>query len=188
MLTTQHRIVFVDTETTDIEPHRAVPWEIALVIRDPGMLDVEEVHLIHIDALRADPDALTVGRYYDRHPCAAAPINGHVCPLPPRYVTLAGVAEATAGAVMVGNNVSYDLTVLGRHLDRPAAAWHYQPIDIKPLAAGWLAARGVSWEGVYPSTSQIADILGVPRPEDTRHTALGDARWVRDVYDTIMVA
>lgn len=188
MLTTPQRIVFVDTETTDIEPDRAVPWEIALVIRDPGMLDVEEVHLIHIDALRADPDALTVGRYYDRHPCAAAPINGHVCPLPPRYVTLAGVAEATAGAVMVGNNVSYDLTVLGRHLDRPAAAWHYQPIDIKPLAAGWLAARGVSWEGVYPSTSQIADILGVPRPEDTRHTALGDARWVRDVYDTIMVA
>lgn len=103
MLTTPQRIVFVDTETTDIEPNRAVPWEIALVIRDPGMLDVEEVHLIHIDALRADPDALTVSRYYDRHPCAAAPINGHVCPLPPRYVTLAGVAEATAGAVMVGN-------------------------------------------------------------------------------------
>lgn len=27
-MTTPQRIVFVDTETTDIEPNRAVPWEI----------------------------------------------------------------------------------------------------------------------------------------------------------------
>ena len=100
-----------------------------------------------------------------------------------REVRVAGSPSAGGRAVLIPVTPE-----TGRHLDRPAAAWHYQPIDIKPLAAGWLAARGVSWEGVYPSTSQIADILGVPRPEDTRHTALGDARWVRDVYDTIMVA
>lgn len=104
--------------------------------------------------------------------------------------------------------------ILHRHgVERPP--WHYHLVDVEALAAGWLAGarRGyhdaadvhgppaeVMWagtqtwaamEGPAPAppwdSSELCDAVGVAEPSDEdRHTALGDARWARDVYDAVM--
>ena len=60
------RIVFVDIETTGLDPHRHDVWEIAAIVRDPGQLDVEHCWMIRPDLVASDPAALRISRYYQR--------------------------------------------------------------------------------------------------------------------------
>lgn len=62
-------VVFLDTETTGRDRFRR-PWEIAIIRRDRTderavTLFIEEADL---DLDHADPEALEVSKFYDRHP------------------------------------------------------------------------------------------------------------------------
>ncbi|MBH0244568.1 hypothetical protein I3W98_19500, partial [Streptomyces cavourensis] len=67
--------------------------------------------------------------------------------------------------------------------------WHYRTIDVATLAAGfmWAQEPELMAKDTKPISSRwLSRQVGVEPPgEDVAHTALGDARWARDVYDAI---
>ncbi len=181
-------IVFLDTETTGLHADRRV-WEIGMIRRDDDFTgDRERRFFVKNPGLAtAEPYALKIGGFYNRHPQYngrdADPNNA----LLDRYEAAKRVEEFTRDAIIVGINPLFDLEVLGkmmRSLDlRPA--WHYQPVDLPSVAIGWLAARGVHVDLPTRSEDLAAMCLVKPGPDEDRHTALGDARWTRDWWDAI---
>jgi hypothetical protein len=58
--------------------------------------------------------------------------------------------------------------------------WHYHLVDVEALAAGSL--------GIEPpwKSDDLAAALDITVAGEDRHTALGDARWARAIYDAVM--
>lgn len=186
------RLVFIDTETTSLRPDRRA-WEIGLYVRGVGF-DPERPRHFFIDADdldlgNADPFALKIGGFYDRHP--------EYGPSPAPLVDTFSEAEAlrevehlTRDAHLVGAVVNFDADVLGTRMRAHgiAPSWHYHLIDVEALAVGFLSATGAR-ELPIPlpwSSDDLTRELGIPPvPEEDRHTALGDARWARAIYDRV---
>lgn len=105
----------------------------------------------------------------------------------------------TLGAHLAGAVVSFDEKRLEKLLRANGVlpAWHYHLIDVENLAVGYLAARrpGMALIGEgYPDLSlpwdsdSLSLACGVKPPTDERHTAMGDARWAKALYDAIVGA
>lgn len=113
------------------------------------------------------------------------------------------VAVMLDGATIVGNNPRHDRDFLRSFLRNHEQAYtaSHRMIDIRPLAMGYVCAvfqhsavdevfDGEAVKYVLDWLDGNAEYLdwrafGVHQPEETRHTALGDARLVRDVFDAI---
>lgn len=188
-------LVFMDTETTGLSLDDDV-WDFAAIVR-ASTGDVEVQFFIEHDlekaaqlpeSFRADHD-----RRYDParaySPAAAA----------------VAIASLTKGAHIVGAVPNFDterLALLLRANDlRPA--WHYHLIDVETLAVGAMAGRWAQAHACSAETGMAvedgpfsiplpwnSDVLsaayGVTPPTGDRHTAIGDARWCRDLYDAVM--
>jgi DNA polymerase III epsilon subunit-like protein len=178
-----------------------------------GLGDVEHLYAVRPDLRVAESGALSIGRYYQRTRNLREPAElvdpgavnlAGVDPRSDRWrwsepeAAAAAVARITAGAVLVGSNVQFDARMLSRWLraNGQAPAWHYRPVDVGAIALGYLrgirdaAPAGSDLEQaarpdwLLPwSTDMLATVLGVSCPPEQRHTALGDARFVRDLYD-----
>jgi hypothetical protein len=115
------------------------------------------------------------------------------------------LARLLDGKHIVGAVPSFDAAFLSRFLHRlgQAATWHYHLIDVEALAIGHMAGRFTTLQrnaevlnttcqpGPYaPQLPWPSDVLtqamGVTIAEEDKHTALGDARWARDLYDAVM--
>jgi DNA polymerase III epsilon subunit-like protein len=164
-------VVYVDTETTGLDPDRNELWDIALI---DGATGAEyEFHPL-VDLSTADPNALRMTNYHRRvsedkwawtDPKRAA-----------RWTAL-----ITSGKHLVGAVPSFDAAFLERFLRKHgnAPAWHYHLIDIEALAAGYLGMRP-PWD-----SDEISERLGLGEPVG-KHTAIGDARWAREVYEKVL--
>lgn len=180
------KIVFLDIETTGLDPRRHQILEVAMIVRGTEFPDDKTINfsLPIIESL-ASPKALEVNRYHERrdqlrkdrlHPILAENV----------------LRDALAGAVVVGNNPQFDLRFIEQWFaantwraddaerDDGATPWHYHPVDLKALVAGRMGMGPPPW-----STSDIAREAGVPLPEGY-HSAAVDAAWNRDVYDAVM--
>ena len=201
------RLCFIDTETTSLRPDRRA-WEVGLIVREPGVADVEHQWFVHdsdLDLGNADVMSLRIGRFYDRHPQYAAdrtPIHG--VNIYSERVALTEIDQLTRGAHLVGAVVSFDADVLGQRMraNGICPSWHYHLIDVEALAVGCLAGRGWPldhWGDPEGETARMFDpralpwksddlsaALGVTVSEEDRHTALGDAKWCRDIFDAVM--
>jgi hypothetical protein len=74
--------------------------------------------------------------------------------------------------------------------------WHYHLIDVENLAVGYLWGQ----QKAYPvigrelrtplpwNSDDLSRSCGVIPPTDERHTAMGDARWAKALYDAIVGA
>lgn len=182
----ERRVVFIDTETTGLGMN-AEPWEIALIVRDAGF-DNDQVHhwMLPVDAAAADPKALTISGYHQRHPTE----SGHPGELADPATTASKVAQITHGALIVGVNPAYDMRVLevflGKHGLTPS--WDYRPYPIEAIAAGWLLAtaqhQGLTGPHARWNSHKLSRACGVEVPADeSRHTAVGDAQWARAWFD-----
>jgi len=161
--------VYIDTETSGLDPQRNEIWEIALVSDD----DEDAVWLLPVDLSRAEPDALRIGRFYERWSHTKTT---------PLVEAADAIARLTAGAHLVGVNPAFDAAFLSVFLraNGYCPAWEYHLVDVLALAAGKLAAEP-PWSSRVLSTA-----VGV-NPEDyDRHTALGDACWAKAIYEAVI--
>lgn len=184
------RIVFVDTETTSLRPDRRA-WEIGLIVRtDEG--DVEHQWFIETEDLdlgNAEPGSLRIGRFYERHPAMNGtndPWGNHTSF---ERFALAEVERLTRGAHLVGAVPNFDAEVLGARMRAHGIcpSWHYHLIDVEALAVGFIAgATALDMTRLPWESDWLHQQLGLePVPEADRHTALGDARWARAIYDAV---
>jgi DNA polymerase III epsilon subunit-like protein len=197
-------IAFVDTETTGLDPRRHDVWEIA-VIRRENAHDTEHLWQIRPTdgqlQFVADPEALKIGRYHERMAVPAGTI-AQALPTDTSGETYSlgflgvctEIAAALADTVMVGSNPAFDAAFLGRLLGVWPLPWHYRPVDIATLAAGYvwgcpavdLAAKTELPPRFPYSSRDLSRAVGVEPPgPDEAHTALADARWARDMYDAV---
>jgi hypothetical protein len=184
-------LVFLDTETTGLHASREA-WEVAMIRREGSGGSSSIRLLIDVDVSRADPFALRIGGFYERHPMGRRLANratdaDQVVNAPEAAVE---IAAWTHGAHIVGAVPSFDTETLARLLRRHkiAPAWHHHLIDVEALALGFLAARGETVALPWKS-DDLSRRCGVEPPgEDERHTAMGDARWVMRLYDAITEA
>lgn len=206
------RICFVDTETTGLRPEVHSLWEIGLIVRDDQNdkdNDREFLWQIYPRIDLADPNALRVSKFYDRFECFST--EGYVeakCmegpnPGPTANALVAlQVASLLDGAIVVGaipwfdagTNGFLELWLRGQ---RQNLTCHYHLVDVEALAYGvlWERFRQVSSEGKFPErcampsrlpldSNELTELLlGSRWPEKERHTALGDARWARAIFD-----
>jgi DNA polymerase III epsilon subunit-like protein len=207
------RIVFCDTETTSLRPDRRA-WEVGLIVRDPGCDDIEHrwfVRAEDLDLGNADVMSLRIGRFYERHPDATpvqkAGVPGAWEVTHPEAYVMTQVERLTRGAHLVGAVPNFDADVLSARMRANGSvslcpSWHYHLIDIEALAVGFLHGLnkhghssasciegycvdddelpGLPWK-----SDDLSAALGVKVSEEDRHTALGDARWARAVYDAV---
>lgn len=182
------RIVFLDMETTGLE-HDDEPWEIAAITRDYDSLGGGTEHHMFVqhDPRKAQklPEPFR-SDYLTRYDPATAV---------PRAAAAATLDELLGAAVIVGAVPGFDAGHAERLLAEAGLSpcWHYQLVDVEALAAGYLANSGgqfTSWHSLIPpwDSDVLSRAVGVEPPAqgEGRHTALGDVRWSRDVFDKIV--
>lgn len=189
-------LCFLDTETTGLSLTDDI-WEIGAIRRD---LDAEG---------KVQEQVLHLYLEHDPAKCRELPerfMVDHMARFPPmthggqwnEEVATRGhaavmVARFTKGAHIVGAVPNFDterIAKLIREHGRSSepAEWHYHLVDVETLAVGWLAAKGIPFPVPWRS-DDLSRLLGVEPPgEGERHTAMGDARWVMALYDSIMGA
>ena len=197
-------LVFIDTETTGTHPER-LPWEIAMIRREDGIDSRIVIQISDVDLSHAQPKGLEVGGFYKRHR-TYAPESEWKDGVMFYRENLAAVAveKWTRGAHLVGVNPAFDDQTLDAMLRRHnlIPAWHYHVIDVSAMGLGYLrgyadhARRYGPYDPTQPENTiappyksdQIAAACGVrPLPDHLRHTALGDATWAMEWYDTLML-
>ncbi|NRQ31349.1 hypothetical protein HII36_05780 [Nonomuraea sp. NN258] len=126
-----------------------------------------------------------------------------------KNATAAGIARTLApmldGATIVANNPSFDRKFLDKFLraNGQLLTAHHRMIDIRALLIGYVDGRLSAFDGKVEDAfepeavpyvqdwldgymdSPAWEIVGITQEPGTRHTALGDARLDRDVYDAV---
>lgn len=189
-------LVWADCETTKLGPGR-MPWEVALIRRPAGAdvrADITYLWMIDVrdlDLGNADPMALRIGGFYQRHPQMIPDGDARTGV---RTVTRLGemlyqVEKLTRGAVILGSNPSFDMELLDPLMRAYGIlpSWHYHPCDLPSMCEGWLRGRGMALPAKLKS-DELARAVGIEPDKYDRHTALGDCRLFRAVYEAIAVS
>ena len=185
-------IAFVDCETTHLDAEIGEAWEVAVIQREQDgnrLTDTEYCWQFAVDRAAADSEALRIGRFRERYlvdPSWGAAWTGPGPVIPcSRADAVNAIVALLRGTMLVGSNPGFDERHLRKLLGPGSAQWHYRPYDIVQLAA---AKLGVYAAGPLPWRAHVLSrAVGVEPPsEETAHTALGDARWARDVFDAVM--
>lgn len=177
-------LAFVDIETTGLDPDRHQIWEVAIILRGGDGLDRPRRWLLPVNVEWADPEALDIGGFHDRHPQGTRWSEGVTDSdyTMDMYRFAAEVCHLTYGAHLVGAVVSFDEERLRRLMQQChiAPLWHYHLVDVEALVAG-------KWSIQPPwDSSELSRLVHVDPDQFDRHTAMGDARWARAMYDAVM--
>ncbi len=179
-------VVFVDTETT--KRNRGYrPWEIAMIRRESSgeesaiTIFVDKADL---DLANAEPEALEIGGFSYRHPQKGARLEAGQA-LCTGDDAAALVQPWTDSAMLFAVNRHYDAVGPDGVLHRAGltSTWFYAPQSIDAIAYGF----ALKDDPRAPRSSEpLSKACGVdpPGPEE-RHTAMGDALWVRRWFDAL---
>ena len=207
----EYPIVCIDTETFGLRRNTQPIWEVAAIWPDGGQnlwqLDWshrgEQPELLQDILADAHPFALEMNGYLGRFGVDPKldDVSYRVC-TPFEFIiqfsTQLKVVESDFGAKahLAGAVVSFDEerirelcdahtnTPEGEDIDYP---WHYHLIDVESM----LLDRYATLEGKVPSIPykaiQLAEAFDIePTPDEERHTALEDARWVKRVLEALL--
>jgi hypothetical protein len=206
------KAVFLDTETTGLHPYKGHEvWEIgAIVADDHAVLDDVTPYLFRVypsDMALADPGAIAVNRFYERtaHLDPPDPNGDGIHPQGERWSAYGPLSRWVStmfeGALVIGNNPSFDLEMLEMFVIRNnnILAPFHRKVNVIDLALGrifeelrWLkhatsldhATRRTQLEATaqFPhSSTKVLKAAGCPDNEDP-HTALGDAWHVFEAF------
>lgn len=167
-------LLFLDSETTGLDPlfHEAIEWAAIRV----GPDDVEKETF----------EAKVKPSFPERFDAKAKEVNGYTeaewADAPDEYKTALRMAEICRGAILVGQNVSFDENFLTAFLKKHGLkpTWHYHKIDTMNLAWPGVKARLIA--GM--SLSNLCEWAGIE--QKTPHRAMADARAVQTVYNRLM--
>jgi DNA polymerase III alpha subunit (gram-positive type) len=154
-------LVFLDTETTGLDPDIHEVWEIAYSV-DYGTID--SAVLSHY-ASGADPKALAMNNYWSRCTNQLPDVDGLAWELDLR--------GALQGATIVASNPSFDTAMLRKRWG--CEPWHHRKVDIASFAMPIVGLKDGKPKGLY----DIAAALGIQAPD---HTASGDVFTLRECY------
>lgn len=184
-------VAFVDIETTGLHPFIHEIWEVGLILPDGREI---RWFLPPERLADADPMSLEVGHFHERHP------NGHRFEFGPdedftdRFLTdpmrfAPEFAKLTHGLHLAAASVSFDalrLDVLLRACNE-IPAWHYHLIDVEALVAGFLAGERSAFNPAPPwNSTDLSQAIGVEPGDFQRHTAIGDCRWAKALYERVI--
>lgn len=205
-------LCFVDSETTSLSAEDGLIWEWAGIRRSAETGEETTMLMqIEVDLGKADPFSLNIGKYYERfgengewepqdlyvddiHVATynEIPTKGEVVSDP--FTAAKLIADFTRGTHLVGNCISFDAERMERFLRawEQCPGWHYHIIDIEPIIVGYMRAlqkynedADVDLSLPYKS-SALSAYIGVSEPSDEeRHTAMGDAEWVKRQWDAV---
>lgn len=189
-------IVFLDTETTGTGPDDQ-PWEVAAIRRDPDGAETELHVFVEHDARRivTVPAAFRIDWATRFDPATALSANDAGYRVSDLLEGWTSEGQPPPVTVIVGANPGFDLRMIrslfvGSELD-PNDLVHYRPVDVGALAYGYLAARpgddahDILERGLPWSSDEVSRALGIDPGDFDRHTAMGDVRWVKAIYDRV---
>lgn len=157
-------LVFLDTETTGLDPVRHDVYEIAWATEES---EVESAFVAH-DLTTADPKGLEISGYFERFPRPFDVRAG---------IEAEGRLKALLkGATLVAANPHFDASHLGNRWG--VAPWHYRLLDVEAFAMPVLGYDKP--QGLATIVSDL-EALGKPVfPSD--HTAANDVHALRDAF------
>ena len=190
-------LAFIDTETDGLGPHR-LAWEVAIIRVDNAGTDQEnttraEFFIGGFDLSKSDPKALEVGRYWERHPHgrerSGLPARPNEVPVS-QEAAARRIFKATHDAILVGSNPAFDAQCFERLLRGAGLlpTWDYRLINVRDMAMGYLLNAGFS---IPPDvrTEDLSRRCGVAVPDSAhRHTAMGDAEWVKCWFEKLALS
>jgi len=167
----ENPVVFVDTETTGLEPEKHEILEIAIVAIDGSILLDTKVKPVNIET--AHPKALEVNGYNEAD-WAGAPTFDEIKDQ---------VTEALEHKIFIGQNPNFDRNFIIAALDRVGVEKAYRKvrrhvIDTTTLAYEHLVPCGLN----RLNLDAICEFLGVELDRRDRHGALADAQACRAAY------
>ena len=175
------RVVFLDTETTGLDPAVEEVFEVAVICGQTGDEFVARLEPRPHTVASMHPKAVEVNRYHER---TSDPGWRWSSP----HATADTLRKYLHGAHIVGAVPDFDtrfLTAWYKQMGQDVPRWHYHLIDIENLAYGWMMREPLTAQernelaSLPINSDRLSQMCGVdPVPDDERHTALGDARWV----------
>lgn len=187
-------INFLDLETTDLDPRKGQIWEVGVIRRRHGV-DTEFLWQFAVDLDRANHRSLEVGQFHDRFVVPEGWEAARLDPATGQVVQRLTLGEALFDfqrlweweddrpvTHMVGAVPSFDdgyLKVLFAEQQK-RVCWHYHLVCAENLAAGCLGLEP-PWD-----SDDLSRAMGVDPGRYLRHSAIGDCRLVRDIYDAVM--
>jgi DNA polymerase III alpha subunit (gram-positive type) len=159
-------LIFLDIETTGLDPNRHQVWEIAYAVND-GPIECEVV--AHSLAF-ADPKALEINGHTDRCNVITHSPAGYL-----GHDFEAKLEAALTGNTIIGANPAFDTAFLAARWR--LAPWHHRMIDIESYAMPFLHI------GRPVGMREIAEALGAPRLPD--HSAAADVEALRWCYQEL---
>lgn len=202
-------VVFLDTETTGLEPDRHTIWEVGLITPDGR----EHVWQFPVDEITADPFALDIGHWWDRRWSTDNevdvlnavyeadnaksrrknfPEEGKATKPDQRWCR--HFRDLIGTAHICGAIPSFDEERLRRLLlaNGVRHRWHYHIIDVEALAAGYICGNWPddpsqrSLAAPPWNSNDLSRAVGVDPDDFDRHSAMGDARWAKAIYEAVM--
>lgn len=197
-------LCFIDCETTGTDPERHCVWEIG-IITDSGEYEWI-LELTEDERAAAEPMALSIGQYYERSQAAQEDYyQRYMQKFPPlggqtketeregmaeiKYISYRErnllarfLAEEINRSHLVGAVPGFDARFVGDFMrtHKYPPSWHYHLVDVEALVAGKLQLEP-PW-----SSQTLYRELGIDSSYFSEHTALGDARMAKTVYELVM--
>lgn len=158
-------LIYLDTETTGLDPHRYEMWEIAWAVND------EPVHVLQLphSILNADPTALELNGYWDR----AHPRNEL------NELVDMELRQLLRGNTLVCANPTFDRMFMYERWG--LEPYHYRSIDIESMALlcfEWERPRGLK----DIRNELVSRLYDIPEPD---HSAVRDVEVTRACYHAI---